>query len=80
MLGNLERAVSHQKNRFTNLVTYNPNYDVLPDGGTYMPIWDLDLEGVQQAEAEARANGLASEWAAEFTLTDLDLQDTAPLE
>lgn len=78
-LGNLERAVSHQNNRFTNLVTFNPNYDLLPTRGAYMPIWDLDLSGVQKAEADADANKRASEWAGEFTLTDLDLQDTSPL-
>ena len=76
----MERAVSHQNNRFTNLVTFNPNYDYLPLQGSYMPIWDLDLGSVQKAEAEARANRQGSEWAAEFTLTDMDLQDTAPLQ
>lgn len=78
-LDNLQRATNYKNNTFTDLVAFNPNYGSLGDQGAYKPRWAVDGARVQQAQASAAVNRASGQWAANFTLTDHDFEDSAPL-
>ena len=78
-LDNLQRATNYKNSSLTNLVAFNPNFGSLANQGAYKPTWFVDSARVQQAQARAALNRASNQWATNFTLTSLDLEDTTPL-